>query len=153
MQSSNVRGFRRIHASGKSRAEKRAIVPLFQFVFTAHLKTCPPPPRPDRHHVGTQTFPPGACGDASTLSKIVSVCPEQHVMAEEGNSGDEMKVLVWSQGIPQAEIPQTGRGVDIPGPVSELQPSKAPSDCPQPVSVSLIHTSGRHLHLKKIFIS
>ncbi|TWW79910.1 hypothetical protein D4764_10G0009400 [Takifugu flavidus] len=53
-------------------------------------------------------------------------------MAEGGNSGDETKGMVWSKGTPQAEFPQTGRGVDIPGPVSELQPSKAPRDCPQP---------------------
>ncbi|XP_029685514.1 pollen-specific leucine-rich repeat extensin-like protein 1 [Takifugu rubripes] len=61
-----------------------------------------------------------------------SVCHEQHVMAEGGNSGDETKGMVWSKGTPQAEFPQMGRGVDIPGPVSELQPSKAPRDCPQP---------------------
>ncbi|XP_056901631.1 splicing factor 3A subunit 2-like [Takifugu flavidus] len=53
-------------------------------------------------------------------------------MAEGGNSGDETKGMVWSKGTPQAEFPQMGRGVDIPGPVSELQPSKALRDCPQP---------------------
>ncbi|XP_029685507.1 uncharacterized protein [Takifugu rubripes] len=90
------------------------------------------PPRPERQDVATQTLPPGACGDAPTPSKIESVCHEQHVMAEGGNSGDETKGMVWSKGTPQAEFPQMGRGVDIPGPVSELQPSKAPRDCPQP---------------------
>ncbi|XP_029685878.1 uncharacterized protein C6orf132 homolog isoform X2 [Takifugu rubripes] len=90
------------------------------------------PPRPERQDVATQTLPPGACGDAPTPSKMESVCHEQHVMAEGGNSGDETKGMVWSKGTPQAEFPQMGRGVDIPGPVSELQPSKAPRDCPQP---------------------
>ncbi|XP_029685517.1 uncharacterized protein isoform X2 [Takifugu rubripes] len=56
-------------------------------------------------------------------------------MAEGGNSGDKTKGMVWSKGTPQAESPQTGRGVDIPGPVLELQPSKAPRDCPQPKSL------------------
>ncbi|XP_029682689.1 WW domain-binding protein 11-like isoform X1 [Takifugu rubripes] len=84
-----------------------------------------PPPRPECQDAGTQTLPPGAGGDASTPSKIDSVCPEQRVMAEGGNSGVKTKATVWSQGTPQAEFPQRGGRVDTPGPVSELQPSKA----------------------------
>ncbi|TWW80992.1 hypothetical protein D4764_01G0008070 [Takifugu flavidus] len=46
-------------------------------------------------------------------------------MAEGGNSGDKPKGMVWSQNTPQVEFPQTGSSVHIPGPVLELQPSKA----------------------------
>ncbi|XP_029682525.1 uncharacterized protein [Takifugu rubripes] len=84
-----------------------------------------PPPRPECQDAGTQTLPPGAGGDASTPSKIDSVCPEQRVMAEGGNSGVKTKGMVWSQGTPQAGFPQRGGRVDTPGPVSEPQPSKA----------------------------
>ncbi|TWW53561.1 hypothetical protein D4764_0116080 [Takifugu flavidus] len=42
--------------------------------------------------------------------------------------------MVWVQGTPQAQFPQTGSDVDIPGPVSELQPSKAHRDCLQPTA-------------------
>ncbi|XP_029698718.1 ras-associated and pleckstrin homology domains-containing protein 1-like isoform X2 [Takifugu rubripes] len=82
-------------------------------------------PRPERHHVGTQTLPPGACGDASIPScKIHSVCPEQRVMAEGGDSGDKPKATVWSQRTPQAEFPQKGSRGDFPGPVLEPRPPK-----------------------------
>ncbi|TWW62884.1 hypothetical protein D4764_04G0015310 [Takifugu flavidus] len=84
-----------------------------------------PPPRPECQDAGTQTLPPGAGGDAPTPSKIDSVCPEQRVMAEGGNSGVKTKATVWSQGTPQAGFPQRGGRVDTPGPVSEPQPSKA----------------------------
>ncbi|TWW62588.1 hypothetical protein D4764_04G0012350, partial [Takifugu flavidus] len=87
-------------------------------------------PRPECQDVGTQTLPPGAGGDAPTpSSKIDSVCPERRVMAEGGNSGDKPKATLWSQGTPQAGFPQRGGG-DTPGPVLELQPSKAQNSGP-----------------------
>ncbi|TWW62528.1 hypothetical protein D4764_04G0011750 [Takifugu flavidus] len=46
-------------------------------------------------------------------------------MAEGGDSGDKPKATVCGKGTAQAGLPQRGGGVDTPGPVSELQPSKA----------------------------
>ncbi|TWW70666.1 hypothetical protein D4764_17G0001490 [Takifugu flavidus] len=123
MQRSNVRGYQQIHEYGnRSREEGDGPSVLICFYNAPEdLGT----PRPEHHHVGTQTLPPGACGDASTPScKIHSVCPEQRVMAEGGDSGDKPKATVWSQRTPQAEFPQKGSRGEFPGPVLEPRPSK-----------------------------
>ncbi|TWW62861.1 hypothetical protein D4764_04G0015080 [Takifugu flavidus] len=82
-------------------------------------------PRPECQDVGTQTLPPGAGGDAPTpSSKIDAVCPERRVMA-----GGQQRGQAEGNGVVPGHtpgwVPQRGGGVDTPGPVSELQPSKA----------------------------
>ncbi|TWW53591.1 hypothetical protein D4764_0131930 [Takifugu flavidus] len=96
MRSSNVRGFQRIHASGKSRAEMRAMVPLSRFVSITHPKTCPP-------------------RDLSVRMLALKLCPLRG--QAEGNGVVPGHTPGW--------VPPEGGRVDTPGPVSELQPSKA----------------------------